>query len=102
MLNHLRRLKRSRLVLSEDLPPREEASPIDRPSQLLSRKETWSRIVGAIRAFREPDRTILHLRILESKPFNEIARILSQPLDTVKSTFYRAMNILRQRPGLAP
>ncbi len=101
-INHLRRLKRSRLVLSEDLPPQEEASPIDRPSQQLSKKETWSRIVGAIRTFREPDRMILHLRILESKPFAEIARTLGQPLDTVKSTFYRAMTILRQRTGLNP
>jgi RNA polymerase sigma-70 factor, ECF subfamily len=101
-INHLRRIKRSRLVLSEDLPPLEEASPIDRPSQQLSKKETWSRVTGAIRSFREPDRTILHLRILESKPFAEIARILSQPLDTVKSTFYRAMNALRERTGLTP
>ena len=101
-INHLRRLKRSRLVLSEDLPPQEEAPRVERPSQQLSKKETWSRIVGAIRSFREPDRMILHLRILESKAFGEIARTLGQPLDTVKSTFYRAMIILRERTGLTP
>lgn len=101
-INHLRRVKRSRLVLSEDLPPLEEASPIDRPSQQLSKKETWHRVTGAIRSFREPDQTILRLRILESKPFGEIARILGQPLDTVKSTFYRAMTALRAKTGLAP
>lgn len=101
-INHLRRIKRSRLVLSEDLPPLEEASPIDRPSQQLSKKETWSKVTAAIRSFREPERTILRLRILESKPFNEIARLMGHPLDTVKSSFYRAMTALRERTGLSP
>lgn len=101
-INHLRRVKRSRLVLSEELPPLEEASPIDRPSQQLSKKETWSKVTAAIRSFREPEQTILRLRILESKPFNEIARLMGHPLDTVKSSFYRAMSALRQKTGLAP
>jgi DNA-directed RNA polymerase specialized sigma24 family protein len=33
---------------------------------------------------------------------SKIARLLGQPLDTVKSTFYRAMSALREKTGLSP
>lgn len=95
-INHLRRVKRSRLVLSEELPPREDTAPIDRPSQQVSKRETWGNILRALRACREPDRTILQARILESQPFNEIARRLGQPVDTVKSIYYRAAAALKE------
>jgi len=102
-INHLRRVKRSRLVLTEEMAPLEEPSPLDRPSQQVSKRETWGRILTELRAMREPDRAILQARMLESKPFNEIARRLGQPVDTVKSIYYRAAAVLRERiGGVAP
>jgi len=100
-VNHLRKLKRSRLVLTEELAPLEEPSPTDRPSQTISKRETWTRVIQIIRGFREPDRTILTKRILESKPFNDIARLLGQPVDTVKSIYYRTTAELREKAGFA-
>jgi DNA-directed RNA polymerase specialized sigma24 family protein len=100
-VNHLRKLKRSRLVLTEELAPLEEPAPVDRPSQTISKKETWTRVIQIIRGFREPDRTILTKRILESKPFNDIARLLGQPVDTVKSIYYRTTAELREKAGFA-
>ena len=65
----------------------------------VSKRETWGRILSELRRLRELDRSILQARMLESKPFNEIARRLGQPVDTVKSIYYRAAAVLRERIG---
>jgi len=99
-INHLRRLKRSRHVSLEDTAPEGGFSPIERPSQQVSRKETTGRVIEAIHDLPEPARTILKKRILESKPFDQLAKHLKQPVDTVKTIYYRTTESLRRKLGL--
>ena len=99
-INHLRRMKRSRHVSLDDTAPEGGFAPIDRPSQQASKKETWGRVIEAIHALPEPARTILVKRILESKPFDQIAKLLKQPVDTVKTIYYRNTESLRKRLGI--
>ncbi len=98
-INHLRRMKRSRHVSLEDTAPEGGFSPIERPSQQVSKKETWGKVIEAIHALAEPARTILKKRILESKPFDQIAKFLKQPVDTVKTIYYRTTESLRRKLG---
>jgi RNA polymerase sigma-70 factor (ECF subfamily) len=98
-INHLRRLKRNRTVMLEDLGGDAHASPLDRPSQEFSRKETWGRILGAVQGLPDPARTIVIQRLLESRSFQEIGRRLGRPTETVKSIFYRATGDMRERLG---
>ena len=99
-INHLRRMKRSRHVSLEDTAPEGGFSPIERPSQQVSKKETWSKVIDAIHALPDPARTILVKRILESKPFDQIAKLLKQPVDTVKTIYYRNTESLRKKLGI--
>ena len=75
-------------------------SPIERPSQQVSKKETWGKVIEAIHKLPEPARTILVKRILESKPFDQIAKLLKQPVDTVKTIYYRNTESLRKKLGI--
>jgi DNA-directed RNA polymerase specialized sigma24 family protein len=75
-INHLRKLKRSRIMLLEKATPANSISPADQPS-----------------------RTILTKRILESASFEAIARLLGRPTETVKSIFYRTTAVVRERVG---
>jgi RNA polymerase sigma-70 factor (ECF subfamily) len=102
-INYLRRTKRSHLVSLEDTAPEGGFSPIDRPSEQVSKKETWGKILVLVNELAEPARTILKKRMLEGKPFDEIASLLKQPLDTVKTIYYRNTEVLRKKmaiPGL--
>ena len=100
-INHLRRRKRSRHVSLEDTAPDGGFSPVDRPSQQASKKETWGRIYDAIHKLPEPAKTILTKRILESRPFDQIAKHLKQPVDTVKTIYYRNTETLRKKLGMS-
>ena len=44
--------------------------------------------------------TILTRRILESKPFDQIAKSLNQPVDTVKTIYYRCTETIRKKLGI--
>ena len=96
-INHLRKRKRNRHVSIENTAPEGGFAPGDRPSQQMSKKETWGMVIHAIHALPEPQRTILTRRILESKPFEQIARTLNQPVDTVKTIYYRCTEHIRKK-----
>ena len=99
-INYLRKRKRRHHVSIEDAAPEGGFAPGDRPSQQVSKKETWGMVIQAIKALPEPQRTILTRRILESKPFDQIARALNQPVDTVKTTYYRCTGLIRMKLGI--
>ncbi|RJQ13869.1 RNA polymerase sigma factor [Candidatus Parcubacteria bacterium] len=44
-------------------------------------------------------RTVLELRYLEDKSYEEISRILNIPINTVKSRLFRAKNVLAEKIG---
>ncbi len=99
-INHLRRRRRNRHVSLEDTAPDGGFSPVERPSQQISKKETWGKVLEAIHSLPEPNRTILTKRIMESKPFDQIAKTLKQPVDTVKTIYYRSTEQIRKRLGI--
>ncbi len=70
-------------------PP--EASPLDQ----LVRDETNERVSGALGLLPMACREALLLRFREELPLEEIARIVSAPLSTVKSRIYRGLEALR-------
>lgn len=100
-INHIRRMKRTRHLSIEDSTP--GVSPVERPSQQILKKESWNRIIDAIHHLPEPTRTILIKRLLESNPFDHIAKLIKQPVDTVKAIYYRNTELLRKKlsiPGI--
>jgi RNA polymerase sigma-70 factor (ECF subfamily) len=100
-INHLRRRKRSRHVSLDDTAPEGGFAPGERPSQQVSKKETTDKVMRVIRGLPEPARTILVKRIHEGRPFDEIARRLKQPVDTVKTIYYRNTEALRKKLGFS-
>lgn len=102
-INYLRRRKRRPTVSLEATAAPEGFSPLDRPSEQVSKKEVWTKIIGAIDGLDEPARTVLKKRIIEERSFDDIAKLLKRPLDTVKTIYYRNTEALRKRlaiPGL--
>lgn len=96
-INHLRQRKRRPHVSIEDTAAPEGFSPLDRPSEIASKKEVWGKMLDAIKKLPEPARTILKMRILEpDMRFEDIAKVLKRPLDTVKTIYYRNTEALRK------
>ena len=95
-INHLRRRKRQAHVSLQDTASPEGFAPIDRPSEQVSKKETWTKVLKVLDGFPEPARTILKKRMLEGTSFDAIAKILKKPLDTVKTIYYRNTETLRK------
>jgi RNA polymerase sigma-70 factor (ECF subfamily) len=96
-INYLRRRKRHSHVSLDNPGAPEGFSPLDRPSQQASKKEVWNKVLSALDDLSEPARTILKKRMLEGTSFDDIARILKKPLDTVKTIYYRNTEALRKK-----
>jgi len=99
-LNYLRRRRRTAHVSLEDTNPEGGFSPMESPSKQVSKREVWSQMLGAINDLKDPARSILKMRMLESKSFDQIAKLLKQPVDTVKTIFYRNTEALRMKLNL--
>jgi len=87
-------------VSLQDTATPEGFAPIDRPSEQVSRRETWAKVLAALGRFPEPARTILKKRMIEGSSFDAIAKLLKKPLDTVKTIYYRGAETLRKRMEL--
>jgi RNA polymerase sigma-70 factor (ECF subfamily) len=58
-----------------------------------------------VRRLKEPERLAVYLRVVEERPFAEVARLLGKSEGAAKMTFYRAVERLRadmERDGLGP
>ncbi len=99
-INYIRRHKRTGMVSLDETAGNAGFSPIDRPSEQVSKKEVWGRIIAAIGKLSEPAQTILKKRMIEGKQFDQIAKSLNRPLDTVKTIYYRNTETLRKKLGV--
>lgn len=95
-LNHLRHKRRTAHVSLEETDPEGGFSPGESPSRQVSKKEVSGKILDRINRLPEPARTILKLRIMDGRSFDQIARSLKQPVDTVKTIFYRNTEAIRK------
>jgi RNA polymerase sigma factor (sigma-70 family) len=79
----------------EDAPAFDPPSPEPPPDAPLEKEERRRRVADALDSLGAEDRTILVLRDVEDKPYEEIAELLGLPLGTVKSRLARARLKLR-------
>jgi len=86
-VNALRRLRRQERRDSAPAPRPPAASESSCPR--ASRREGASPLRLAIEKLDSPAREILQMRLLESKKFEAIGRVLGKPLNTIKTIFYR-------------
>lgn len=70
--------------------PEQENLPADAPADL-------SDVYAAVLALREPYRTVVHLHYYEGYKVEEIAKLMTSNVSTVKSWLFRARDMLRQR-----
>ena len=100
--NVLRRWRRQNRFRPMPLEQAREA--VDRrpgPFRSVADEEAMRQAIGFFEAFAEPVRMVLVLRFVEGLPLDEIARVLSLPLNTVKSHVLRARNRLREQIALS-
>jgi RNA polymerase sigma-70 factor, ECF subfamily len=74
-------------------------SPLRGPEDLLASRELGARIGEAIEALPAPYRELILLRHLQGMAYENIARVKSLPLGTVKNRLFRAREILRRKLG---
>ena len=66
------------------------------PEPSLLRNESHTALARAVARLPEPQRTALFLREAADLPFDEVARIMQQPLNTVLSHHFRALKRLKK------
>lgn len=71
----------------------------DLPDEVLQKKDTKERLEGVLRDLSPSYRTVLTLRYAEHLKFREIAKILQEPIDTVKSKHRRGLILLKKALG---
>jgi RNA polymerase sigma-70 factor, ECF subfamily len=102
-IDHLRRRHPRTLSLSQPASPDESSAPPTiagtdpSPDDVLRGRELQSRISQAIASLPIGYRQLIHLRHSQNCRYDEIARITSLPLGTVKNRIFRAREILRER-----
>jgi RNA polymerase sigma-70 factor, ECF subfamily len=99
-LNHNRNKARSQRSqsFSELGEPVEliKQDPVSSPEQVLEEQESYTELVTYLRRLQEPYRTATILHYIIGLEYAEIATILSQPLNTVKSNGRRGLQILQK------
>ena len=69
---------------------------VERPEQVLERRESLGSVVSAVNALPERQRDAIVLQAVEGRSYEEIATTLDLPLGTVKTYIHRARHELRR------
>ncbi len=95
------RKKNSRSVASTDLVTdvllAEEPEDSTQPDEVAIRKERFQRLAIMIKSLDEDLRTPFILRVVNELSYQEIADMLSVPLQTVKNRIFKARTYLREK-----
>jgi RNA polymerase sigma-70 factor (ECF subfamily) len=70
--------------------------PAPLPSELLERRDIADMLEKSLSKLSSQNRAVVHLYYNEQLTFHEIAEILGEPLNTVKSRYRRALALLRE------
>lgn len=94
-----RRAERPQAAL-EDLPAepaRETAGELSEAEEPAARNERRERVLGAIAALPEADRTVLVLKHMDGRSYKEIAEITGDTVAAIESRLFRARRLLRAK-----
>ncbi len=69
---------------------------VDLPDEMLEKKRTKEHLEGVLQGLALPYRTVLTMRYSDHLKFREIAEILQEPIDTVKSKHRRGLILLQK------
>jgi RNA polymerase sigma-70 factor (ECF subfamily) len=75
---------------------------VDLPDTILDKKDTKKKLEGVLGGLAPSYRTVLTLRYTEHLKFREIAEMLQEPIDTIKSKHRRGLILLRKAFGDVP
>lgn len=64
--------------------------------QIISRLDAQQKIIPALKKLPPKYRMVLHFRFHNQLTFREIAAVLNEPLNTIKSQYRRALTMLRE------
>jgi len=67
--------------------------------RLVLERERRERILLALDKLPEEQRAVVELKIYQDQKFEEIAQIMGTPLSTVKSRFYKSLEVLKRQLG---
>ncbi len=67
------------------------------PPEVIIQRERYRQIINMIQELPEDFRTPFLLRVVNELPYQEIAEILSLPLQTVKNRIFKARGLLREK-----
>lgn len=93
-LDHLRRKKINQNALKAE-KIKEEGHPVT-PIEDLEKKEEAEIIHTLIAALPEPQRSLVHLRHLEGKEYEEIAEMVNMNVNAIRVSISRARKQMRQ------
>jgi RNA polymerase sigma-70 factor (family 1) len=93
-LDHLRRRKTSQEALKIEKEKGEGYS--ETPSDSLERKEEAEVIHSLIAALPEPQRSLVHLRHMEGKEYDEIAEMVNMNVNAIRVSISRARKQMRE------
>lgn len=103
-LNHANTRRKSVSTYNRRLVPIDKTDLINDPqlgpAETLEKKEISERVQQALNDLEPEDATVIVLRDLQDSPYEEIARMLSVPVGTVKSRLHRARRALKSRLAL--
>ena len=92
-LDHLRRRKVNQDALKAD-QVKQESYP-ETPSENLEKKEDAELLHTLISALPEPQRSLVHLRHLEGKEYEEIAEMVNMNVNAIRVSISRARKQMR-------
>lgn len=92
-LDHLRRRKVNHDAMRAELD--KESSYPETPSENLEKKENAELVHKLISALPEPQRSLVHLRHLEGKEYEEIAEMVNMNVNAIRVSISRARKQMR-------
>jgi len=93
-LDHLRRRKVNHDAMKKE-QLKEENYP-ETPSEKLEQKEKADLVQALIEALPEPQRSLVHLRHMEGKEYEEIAEMVNMNVNAIRVSISRARKQMRE------
>ena len=94
-LDHLRRRKAKQNAMNSERTKGEDIHS-ETPEDSLEKKEEKEVVLSLIAALPEPQRSLVHLRHLEEKEYDEIAEMVNMNVNAIRVSISRARKQMRE------